>query len=307
MSPALRLAHLSDVHMPLELELEPGDLNLKRFLGRIGWRRQRRFIHSRDALERIAADVAGIKPDHIVITGDLVNLGLGREILAVRELLGRLGPPDRVSVIPGNHDLYTRRRPGEAGIEAWSDYMGRPLVATVSNRREQDARSLHLFPYVRRLGGVAIIGVNSARPTRPISAMGGVGHEQRAALADTLDALAGDGLKRVVLIHHPPLPGQTTALRGLDDAEEIRSVLARHGAELVLHGHNHRDMRAEVATRHGRVPILAVPSASAGKVHGARPLARWNVLTIRQDRIDVEGRGLRDPAGPVEIIERFSI
>ncbi|HRD75031.1 MAG TPA: metallophosphoesterase, partial [Hyphomicrobiaceae bacterium] len=267
MTGTLRLAHLSDIHMPVEPEIELADLNLKRMLGRIGWRRQRRFIHSLDALERIVGDVAALRPDHIAVTGDLVNLGLGREIVAVRGLLARLGPPDRVSVIPGNHDLYTRRRPGEAGIDVWSDYMGM-VEARDGLESASDPRALHLFPYVRRLGTVALVGVNSARPTRPISAMGGVGESQRRRLALTLDQLAAEGLTRVMMIHHPPLPGQTTALRGLDDDKEIEALLRRHGAELVLHGHNHRNMRAEVPGPRGPVPILAVPSASAGKVHG---------------------------------------
>src|SRR5262245_39982 len=102
------LAHISDVHLgPLPL---PGvtDCNLKRLSGYLNWHRNRKHLHLRPVLDSIVADLLAQRPDHIAVTGDLVNIGLPSEHLAALDWLATLGPPDRVSVVPGNHDIYTR-------------------------------------------------------------------------------------------------------------------------------------------------------------------------------------------------------
>ena len=53
-------------------------------------------------VEAIKAD----KPDHLAVTGDLVNLALDAELELARLWLETLGRPEDVSVVPGNHDAY---------------------------------------------------------------------------------------------------------------------------------------------------------------------------------------------------------
>ena len=57
---------------------------------------------------------------------------------------------------------------------------------------------------------------------------------------------------------------RTPALRRLVDAEEAAAAIAEAGAELVLHGHNHRLQHSTLAGPDGPVPVVGVPSASAG-------------------------------------------
>jgi hypothetical protein len=168
------------------------------------------------------------------------------------------------------------------------------------------------FPFVRRVGPVALIGVNSAVETPPFVAAGDVGAGQLKALDALLPRLEAEGLIRVVLIHHPPLPGQAPPRRALRDAGALARVLAHRGAELVLHGHNHVDSHMDFArlpeAGGGSVPVIGIASGSGGRVHGREPLGRYNLLRIgRADgRVHIECvmRGIEAGAGRVGPIER---
>ena len=157
------------------------------------------------------------------------------------------------------------------------------------------------------LGGVALIGVNSAVPTPPLVASGRLGPEQLARVAAVLERLGGADVFRLVLIHHPPLPGQAKRYRELEDAAALESALARHGAELVIHGHNHHNMLAWCATgAGGQVPVVGAPSAALGRPHKAEPLARYNLYRIAGPpwTIELTGRGIDRPGGPIVELER---
>src|SRR2546426_6698858 len=122
MSKPFVLAHLSDPHLgPLP---RPGvrELTSKRLFGYINWRRSRRRLHRRDALDAVTRDLHGRQPDHVAITGDLVNIALPAEFAHARRWLETLGRPADVSVVPGNHDAYV----AAAGLHRdrhWSPYM----------------------------------------------------------------------------------------------------------------------------------------------------------------------------------------
>ena len=135
------------------------------------------------------------------------------------------------------------------------------------------------FPFVRVFGEVALICLSSARPTFPGMASGWLGGEQMRRVGPMLEALGREGFCRVVLIHHPPLPGMTSWQRALHDAGAFRDVLLRHGAELVLHGHNHRAMIARLEGKEGAIPIIGAPSASVPSAElGKR--ASYNIFSI---------------------------
>jgi len=291
-SKSVTLAHLSDVHLPFHggftSGLRPGLVNVKRVLGWLNWTRKRQFIHLAWAIEKIVADVKARAPDHVLVSGDLINIGLPSEYEAAREWLTALGPPGWVSVVPGNHDAYVARE-AEAGLALWSPYMASDAFG------QTIAEPGMAFPYVRRAGPVAIIGVNSGVATRPGSAIGEIGAQQLARLATSLDRLGEAGLVRLVMIHHPPVPGLAPPQRALSDAEALAGVLAQHGAELVVHGHNH----VMSSIMNGAMAIEGVASASAGRAYSDEPLARYNLIRIAPPvsptgsvQIEIETRGL---------------
>jgi 3',5'-cyclic AMP phosphodiesterase CpdA len=283
------LAHLSDIHLSPLPRARRRDLLNKRMLGYVNWHRGRKYVHRREILDLVTRDIVEQKPDHIAVTGDLVNLGLPEEFLRAAEWLHHLGPAGKVTAIPGNHDAYVRLHP-EAGTHHWRPYMesdaaGELLFPTPPSR----------FPFVRRFGDVALIALSSAIPTMPFIAAGKVGSLQRDLLGNVLDRLKQAELFRVVLIHHPPLRVQAGWHRGLRDAGKFKRVLQRHGAELVLHGHNHEQTVLELPTATGPAIIVGVPSASEA-VEGRAPAARYNQYSIARNgegwRVEMIGRSV---------------
>lgn len=281
------LAHLSDIHLGPLPKVRRRQLLSKRLLGYVNWHRGRKFVHRRDILDLLTQDLKQRGPDHVAVTGDLTNLGLPQEFPLSAEWLRQLGSPDAVTVIPGNHDAYVRLHPDKATAH-WRPFMQ-------GNERGQALyeQTPGEFPFVRRFADIALIGLSSAVPTAPFIAAGRVGSKQRRALAEILDRLGQEGLFRVVLIHHPPLPGQAGWRRALRDASEVRDILRDHGAELVLHGHNHEQSLLELETVSGPALVIGVPSASEA-VDGRIPAARYNEYAIERAgngwRVEMTGR-----------------
>lgn len=306
MSETITLAHISDVHLSPLAGLALRHMNVKRSLGYINWRRQRQSTHHRAVLDIIIADMRTHAPDHVAITGDLINLGLPAEYDAAATWLHEVGSPQHVTVVPGNHDIYTALR-GDPGVARWSDYMR----ADAWGEKFSTVPPM-MFPFVRRVGPVALVGVNSAVETPPFIAAGEVGTKQLDALDKLLPQLEAEGMIRVVLIHHPPLPGQAPPRRALRDAEALSHVLAHRGAELVLHGHNHCDSHMDFARLSeesgGSVPVIGVASGSAVRTHKHEPLGRYNLLRIgRVDgraHIECVTRGIETGGDAVVQIER---
>jgi 3',5'-cyclic AMP phosphodiesterase CpdA len=257
------LAHLSDLH--LASRPRPAELIGKRGLGFINWQRKRKYIHRPEIADLIVRDVKGLAPDHIAMTGDLVNLSLEDEYRRARAWLEGLGSPHDVTVVPGNHDVYVRAvAPSPAAY--WGDYM-----------RGDDGRLA--LPFVRRRGNVALVALSTAVPTGPFMATGRLGERQLAGLADALDETRG--LFRIVLIHHPPLSPPKRFMRRLTDAAGLRGVLAEHGAELLVHGHDHQRALVWLDGPGGsRIPAAGVPSASARVPHGGEDGAGYTIFRI---------------------------
>jgi 3',5'-cyclic AMP phosphodiesterase CpdA len=275
---SLTLAHISDLHIgPLP---PPGLRALlgKRITGYLSWRLKRAAVHRREVLDTLAADLAAQRPDHIAVTGDLVNISLGGEFVQARDFLQKLGTGDGVTVVPGNHDAYVAM-PWARSTGLWSDYMtGRHAGEGETERATRDAAD---FPFVRRVGDLALIGVSTAIPTVPFSAAGSLGAVQLGRLETMLEALGKAGLFRVVLIHHPPFAGGAYKRKSLRDASAFAAVIAEQGAELVLHGHMHISSLGRLTSPAGPVPVFGVPSASAVAKNHKDP-SRYHLYRIEQ-------------------------
>ena len=245
------LAQFSDVHLGPLPQVSVADLASKRVLGYLNWQRRRGRVHADSVLSALVADMHAMRPDQIAVTGDLVNLGLPAEYRAARVWLATLGAPHCVTVVPGNHDAYVA-----SGIAHYTDQW-RDFANGDGRTGGQSG-----FPFLRRRGPLALIGVSSAVPTGPFMATGRVGKAQTAALGSLLAEAGRDGLFRVVLIHHPVAEHAATRMRRLIDAARVRAAIAEHGAELVLHGHNHRTSVMAVPGPHGPVPVVGATATS---------------------------------------------
>jgi 3',5'-cyclic AMP phosphodiesterase CpdA len=236
----------------------------KRITGYLNWWRKRHRVHDRGTLDALVADLKARGPDHIAITGDIANIALAEEFVRGRKWLQQLDSHENISFVPGNHDAYVRQAVRYA--PQWAPYMSGDDGAVG-------------FPYVRKRGPVALIGLSTAVATPPFMATGRLGGAQLEALGHVLDRTKADGLFRVILIHHPPVSAAKPHKR-LTDAADLLRVIAARGAELLLHGHDHQHMLNWLAGPGGtRVPAVGVPSASAapGTTHDA---AAYNLYTI---------------------------
>lgn len=325
MSKPFVLAHLSDPHLGPLPRPAVRELASKRLVGYINWQRGRRRVHLRDALDAVTGDLYGAKPHHVAITGDLVNIALPAEFTHARRWLETLGGPADVSVVPGNHDAYV----ASAGVHRdlhWLPYMAgdapespnRPpragedvLMSTPAAEARQQSTQLSreetVFPYVRRRGPVALVGVSTAVPTRPFMATGHLGEPQIARVARILDTLRTEGLFRVVMIHHPPVPAAHH--KCLTDAVAFQRALADVGAELIIHGHDHTHSLIWIDGRDARVPVIGVPSASVS-AQGKKRAGAYNLYLIGGRpgawTCEVVSRGLR-PSGAVGELNRFPL
>jgi 3',5'-cyclic AMP phosphodiesterase CpdA len=286
-----RLAHLSDPHLPAPATLGPASQWLsKRTLSRLAWRRKR-LEHDPAVLALITADIAAHAPDHIAVTGDLTNFSTDAEYEAARAWLGSLGNPANVTLSPGNHDALVAD--GHA--------------ARLTTLHPWLGDSPGPFPHVRRRGPVAIINLCSALPTPPLLATGLLGDDQLANLDQALETSAQEALFRVVMLHHPPLAGVVSRRKSLTDGEKLRAVLARRGADLILHGHGHEAAFNAIEGPSGPIPALGAPSASA-VIGGHHPAARWNMIDISDaGALTVIARGVNESGSAIVELGRYNL
>src|SRR5258707_7013795 len=164
------LAHLSDPHLPMPTA-RAGQLLNKRATGYLNWWRNRVHLHVPEALAGIVADIKAEKPDHIALTGDLVNVALPEEFRRAADWLAAFDGPARITVIPGNHDVYVPI-PWDQGLGLWGAYMagdGQPA-----------AKGFDVFPTLRRRGGRRLLGLSAGAPKPPPAAAGGLAPAQTA-------------------------------------------------------------------------------------------------------------------------------
>ncbi|MEM1045795.1 MAG: metallophosphoesterase [Pseudomonadota bacterium] len=264
-----RLAHISDPHLGPIPALGAGDYFNKRVLGLLFWKGNRKRHMGAEWRNRLVADLKDTKPDHIAVTGDVTNLALGAEFERGREWLESLGAPHDVSVIPGNHDAYIRGA-FKRHAATWAAYMsGDAAAGTVD------------FPYLRRRADVSLIGTSTGIAMPPFVAGGVFGSAQATRLEAMLGEPSIADTFRVVMIHHPPHRQATLFRKSLFDAAVFREVIARKGADLILHGHTHLATRAEIAGPDGPVPVICVPATSNGP-GATRPAGRYNLFDIER-------------------------
>ncbi len=260
----MRLAHLSDVHV-LDLEgVHWTRFVNKRLTGLANLVGHRRNAHPQALLEAAVAELASDTTiDHIVITGDLSNLALESEFKRARDILAPLSP--RLSVIPGNHDVYTRGAEKNRRFETFfGDWMW--------------PSEPHHYPWVKDLPsphsrGLTLLGFSSAVARLPFLATGHVSDAQLARLAD----LPPSHHHRVALVHHNlhARGFRKDKMHGLTNRDAFLDALARANVKLLLHGHTHVAQRSHIRG----VEVIGSGSSTWSSDHPDH-IGRYNVYTF---------------------------
>lgn len=319
MTARLRFAHLSDWHATSLVGGGPSLWRGKRLSGYASWALGRRRHHDPLILDAAQRDVHAQGVDHALVTGDLTHVGLEQEFHLAARQLRALGDPERVFLIPGNHDCYVAADPAQ-GFDLWAPYLRGTPIASLDSRLARhlveppapDAAPRHAdYPTLRVAGRFAAIGLCSAIPTRIFRAGGLLGGPQLERLEGLLEELGRQGCFRVVMVHHPVAADGEPARRALWDGAALRSVLGRAGAELVVHGHKHRRRVSHLPGPSGEVPIVGVPSTTE---RGSRPdkPAQYHLYTIDERAeggfaLTLEVRGWQAASGTFERVDEIDL
>lgn len=274
----MRLAHVSDLHI-----LDLHGVSVERFLSRrvlggINLLLRRAREHRPEILECLVQDLLAEEPDHIVVSGDLSNLALESEFDRVFQLLKLLGGYARLSVVPGNHDYYTFRAADTRRFEKWFH----PFMF----KGEFSDLDLDVYPYVKRLGDLMLVGINSAARTVPPLSYGTVGDRQLELLETVLGSPeAAESVVCLVMhhaLHRRDLLHEATS--GLLNRDRLLRVVQDHKVDLVLYGHDHEG-RAWKKEKNGHTTHFVCCGSSTRLSEDPALVARYRVITIDQGRV----------------------
>ncbi|EJF86593.1 metallophosphoesterase family protein [Bartonella rattimassiliensis] len=264
------LAHISDIHLSPLPQPSLFELTGKRLTGYLNWQKNRKNQMATNVLETLIDALYKTKPDHLVISGDLVNLALDKEFEQAYRWLLNLGQPQDISLTFGNHDAYVR------GALQKACTLFKPWITG-----DVPQKSAFPFPYMRIRKDIAIIAASSAIATPPFQASGYFGKMQAQALSHLLKEAAQHNLFRAIMIHHPPFPKAVSWHKKLRDTKRFLDIIKHHGCELILHGHTHLPTLKYIEGPIKKIPIVGVPSAS--QAFGDKtPPAGFNLFSIER-------------------------
>lgn len=260
----MKLAHCSDLHLLSHDGTRWLDLANKRWIGAFNLLSHRSRHYHVDAFDDMVADMNAVGVDHVLCTGDVTNLALRKEFEFARGKFDKLAlGPTGVTVVPGNHDAYVAE-----GVGLFSELFA-PFSTTDPGWEWPAGDALTYpdddphWPIVRVRGELALIGTSTSRATPWFTAYGRLGPGQLARLRQVLADPRLAGLVRVVAIHHPPAGRRAESkIRGLRDHADFAEVIAEVGAELIVHGHEHRDMTESLRGPAGPVAVRGVASGT---------------------------------------------
>jgi 3',5'-cyclic AMP phosphodiesterase CpdA len=278
----MRIAHVSDLHLIALRGAVPFRMLNKRITGYANLVFNRSHALKEETARKVLSRVRDEKPDHVIVTGDIANLALEAEFHLARSVLDDvLGlHPSSVTIVPGNHDLYTR---GSGRAARFATFLRPYLLSDMP-----DLTSSHPggpFPVVKLRGPAAIIGLATAVPRPPLVSSGWLGPAQLAALDRILDSPEVRSRTPVVALHHPlfnPPSRLKARLEGLDDSADLVSRLSRLARGLVVHGHLHRRVWRTMLTATGQLEVVGATSASLSHASPERT-AGFNLYEIDSD------------------------
>jgi 3',5'-cyclic AMP phosphodiesterase CpdA len=273
-TPAVRLAHFSDIHLTANsLDWQRGDWLSKRLPGWVNLKwlgREYRFRRADRVLATLAKELRQRRQDRVIFSGDATALGFETEFARAAGLLG-VPTPDVLPglAVPGNHDYYTR-------ASAAAGLFERYFAAWQTGERVDDAP----YPFAQRVGPLWLVAVNSCTGNRWFwDAGGSVGPEQLERLESLFERL--DPGPRILVTHYPVCLASGAPERsyhGLRDLANLVAVAVRGGVCLWLHGHRHG------AYHHTNCKLAPFPVICAGSATQQRHWT-YSEYTIDENRL----------------------
>jgi predicted phosphodiesterase len=291
-----RIAHLSDLH----ISADQSGLR-HRWRRWVGQSQAKNLVN----LQAVLRDLAQWEIDHVVITGDLTNGAKKEEFEALKTVLADHADPDRLSIVPGNHDLsYRRVRPGVAlhscprklwpFVSHFTDLFPSQYPPEMHQPKKQ------LFPFVKALAGgrIALIGIDTTghltTKAGPLNSFGQVGLAQLAELRTLLkNPWLHDRIKVVVMHHHPmivPVATMFDSFKYLFQSKQLLDLLYETGVDLILHGHKHHPFcwQSHTFRDHDMIVICAGPPDAYASGKSADLV--YNIYSLKDHHISIHYR-----------------
>jgi 3',5'-cyclic AMP phosphodiesterase CpdA len=203
-------------------------------------------------LSQVVSEVNRLKPDLVVVTGDLTEAGFRQEYKIIKTFIDIIECPN-VVIIPGNHDSRN------VGYIHFEELFG-------------------LRNTILKVKGVTVVGLDSSEPDLD---NGRIGRERYRWLEEHF-ALTDD-FKILALHHHLlPVPGTGRERNIVYDAGDLLNVLIKAGVDLVLNGHKH----VPHVWRLEELVVCTAGTASSLRVRGKiKPC--YNVIHLEKNRLKI--------------------
>lgn len=226
-----------------------------------------------ETFEQVIEEVNALKPDAVILTGDLTNEGLTKEYEKCKNLISRIDTK-KIIALPGNHDYRN------TGYLLFKKH----------------------FPFetVNDLGGdVVVVTIGTARPDRD---EGEVGYRQNLWLERTMKKY--ENKVKILAMHHHlvGIPDTGSArVEVIDAGDVLRTILATK-VNLVLCGHKHRPWIWNLKG----LSIVNAGTASSERVRGLFENT-YNIITIKNKKIHVDLKIVGGKKIPLEsIVEHYT-
>jgi 3',5'-cyclic-AMP phosphodiesterase len=232
-------------------------------------------LFKEDAFNTIVDEVNNdLKPDVIIISGDLTDEGLIFQFQKAHAEINRFNCPNLI-IFPGNHDYR------HTGYLLFKKFF-------------PSSRQIYEFD-----DDIIVLALGTARPDRD---EGEVGHRQNVWMEEILGK--SDKKIKIVAMHHHliaiPDTGYTNLVGILDAGDTLRACLESK-VDLVLCGHKHRPWIWNLGT----LKIAYAGTACSWRYRGVFE-DTYNIIDIKGDKIDVDIKivgGRRMPL--TEVVNRY--
>ena len=271
----MKIGHISDIHWLDTTGTHLSDFMNKRLSGTINLMAGRAKIHSKETTECALKTIKKLGCDHLIVTGDLTNLALPSEFHSVKHMLNRYFADFGMTIVPGNHDYYTVE---SALARRFEQYMYPVKPGNFDTGLEGT------WPFVRIIGDVAVIALNSAQPRPWFVAAGRLGKKQLDDLQTVLQLPEVASRFKIVALHHHLFqvlksPGET--FRHLDDRKALLEICQENNVGLIVHGHNHDFTLKRV----GDLVISEAGSCSVCQFKKDNRAGKFNLYTIESGEL----------------------
>jgi 3',5'-cyclic AMP phosphodiesterase CpdA len=245
----LRLGHISDLH-----------LSDRGRYPRNGYSPRDCDRHSIRLAQRLLEQLTAAEVDHLVVTGDLTLSAEASEFEKAARLLRGWAEAGKLTVVPGNHDLWTSESVKTARFLRMIGPDG------LGMRKPAAAYPFAALPVPE----VAIVALDSSQfGEEPMETPGLIGSAQLQACRELVREHVKEGRAVLLALHHhlvlprERIPSDALVARmPLFDADKIVRMVSDVRVAGVLHGHRHCAFRLDIPGAAGPTPVLCAGSAT---------------------------------------------